>query len=162
MLSELGLGQGGVLAGVDAGPEALVVLAGLHPVLVDRRGEGRLLASGALQVELDVALARFGFHAMAYVWLTVAPGDLEATGHALSHHPETSFTAAITGTSNLMVAVNCRSTDALYTYVTTNIGAQPTVHQAEIIPVLRRVKQAGTRIQDDRLATPATALRGRS
>lgn len=122
----------------------------------------RCSPSGALQVELDVALARFGFHAMAYVWLTVAPGDLEATGHALSHHPETSFTAAITGTSNLMVAVNCRSTDALYTYVTTKIGAQPTVHQAEIIPVLRRVKQAGTRIQDDRLATPATALRGRS
>lgn len=139
---------------------ALARATGWAPARVATRIE-QLFTSGALQVELDVALGRFGFHAMAYVWLTVAPGDLEATGHALSRHPETSFTAAITGTSNLMVAVNCHDTDALYNYVTTKIGALPAVGQAETVPVLRRVKQAGTRIQDDRLIiTPAPRHRG--
>ena len=44
---------------------------------------------------LDLAQAVFGFHAIAYLWLTVSPGDLAATGEALSLHPETSFAAAV-------------------------------------------------------------------
>jgi DNA-binding Lrp family transcriptional regulator len=93
----------------------------------------------------------FGFHAMAYVFLTVPPGELEATGHALSLHPETAFSAAITGAANLLAVVNCRDTDELYTYVTTKVGALPAVRQAEVVPVLRTVKQARSRLRGGRL-----------
>ncbi len=45
----------------------------------------------------------FGFHTTAYLWLTVTPGDLHQTGAALSRHPDTTFSAAVTGMANLRV-----------------------------------------------------------
>ncbi len=110
-----------------------------------------LLSARAVRVELDLAPPQFGFHAVAYLWLTVAPGELEATGAALAVRPGTTFAAAVTGTANLLVAVTCRDADALYAYVTTEVGVLPAVRQVEVVPVLHRLKQAGARVQDGRL-----------
>lgn len=110
-----------------------------------------LLAAGALRIAVDLAYPRFGFHAPAYLWLTVAPGRLNATGEALSAHPETTFAAAVTGSANLLVTVTCRTMDDLYSYVTTKVGALDAVHQVDVVPVLHRLKQAGTRLHDGRL-----------
>jgi len=111
-----------------------------------------LLASGAVHVTTDLAPSLFGFHATAYLWLTVTPGDLHQTGQALSLHPETTFTAAVTGTANLLVTVTCRDLAALYAFVTTKVGPLPAVRQVETVPVLHRLKQAGTRVRDGRLS----------
>ncbi|MFJ6082328.1 Lrp/AsnC family transcriptional regulator [Streptomyces sp. NPDC092369] len=110
-----------------------------------------LLAAGALRVAVDLAYPRFGFHAPAYLWLTVAPGRLNATGEMLSAHPETTFAAAVTGSANLLVTVTCRTMDDLFAYVTTKVGALDAVHQVDVVPVLHRLKQAGTRLRDGRL-----------
>lgn len=110
-----------------------------------------LLAAGALRVAVDLAYPHFGFHAPAYLWLTVAPRHLNAIGEALSAHPETTFAAAVTGSANLMVTVTCRTMDDLYSYVTTKVGALDAVHQVDVVPVLHRLKQAGTRLHDGRL-----------
>ena len=118
-----------------------------------------LLTSGAAYADLDLAPAVFGFHAIAYLWLTVAPGDLAAIGEALSLHRETSFAAAVTGSANLLAAVTCRDSNDLYRYVTTKVGALPEIRQAEIVPTLRRVKQAGTMVRNGRLAFAAGAHR---
>ena len=133
-----------------AGVVALARATGWPVTRVSSRLD-ELLSSGAAGVEVDLAPGLFGFHAMAYLWLTVAPGDLHETGRALSLHPETSFAAAVTGAANLLTVVTCRDADALYTYVTTKVGALSAVRQLEIVPVLRRVKQAGTRIRNGRL-----------
>jgi DNA-binding Lrp family transcriptional regulator len=146
------LGQDG-----RAGVVALARTTGWPQSRVSARLD-ELFASGAARIEIDLAPGQFGFHAVAYLWLTVAPGELEATGQALSLHPETAFAAAVTGTANLMTAVTCRNADALYTYVTTKVGALPAIRQVEIAPVLRRVKQAGTRVRNGRLEL--TAPRG--
>jgi DNA-binding Lrp family transcriptional regulator len=111
-----------------------------------------LLASGAVHVTTDLAPELFGFHATAYLWLTVTPGDLHQTGEALSRHPETTFSAAVTGTANLLVTVACRDLAALYAFVTAKVGPLPAVRQVEIVPVLHRLKQAGTRVRDGRLS----------
>jgi DNA-binding Lrp family transcriptional regulator len=113
---------------------------------------GEILASGAVHVTTDLAPALFGFHATAYLWLTVTPGDLHQTGQALSLHPETTFSAAVTGAANLLVTVTCRDLAALYAFVTTKVGTLPAVRQVEIVPVLHRLKQAGTRVRDGRLS----------
>jgi DNA-binding Lrp family transcriptional regulator len=113
---------------------------------------GEILASGAVHVTTDLAPALFGFHATAYLWLTVTPGDLHQTGQALSLHPETMFSAAVTGAANLLVTVTCRDLAALYAFVTTKVGTLPAVRQVEIVPVLHRLKQAGTRVRDGRLS----------
>ncbi|MFC0431001.1 Lrp/AsnC family transcriptional regulator [Kutzneria buriramensis] len=110
-----------------------------------------LLSSGALHIAVDLAPPLFGFHASAYLWLTVTPGELDATGHALSLHPETTFSAAVTGAANLLVTVTCRTTEDLYLYVTSKIGALPAVHQVEIVPVLHHLKQSGTLMRNGRL-----------
>ncbi|MEV7346584.1 AsnC family transcriptional regulator [Streptomyces sp. NPDC093544] len=112
-----------------------------------------LLHGRALRLAVDLAYAQFGFHATAYLWLTVAPGQLTTTGEALSRHPETTFAAAVTGSANLLVTVTCRSMDDLYAYVTGKVGALLAVTQADIVPVLHRVKQAGTRVHHGRLTT---------
>jgi len=134
---------------------ALARATGWPPSRVSAR-LAELLDGGAVYIDIDLAPEQFGFHGSAYVWLTVAPGELEETGRTLSLHPETSFAAAVTGAANLMTAVTCRDADALYRYVTTQVGALPAVRQAEVVPVLRRAKQAGTRVRNGRLElTPA-------
>lgn len=110
-----------------------------------------LLSSGALHIAVDLAPAQFGFHATAYLWLTVTPGDLDTTGTALSLHPETTFTAAVTGAANLLVTVTCQDIEDLYAFVTTKVGVLPAVRQVEVVPVLHRLKQAGTRVHNGRL-----------
>jgi len=66
--------------------------------------------------------------------------------------PETTFTAAVTGMANLLVTVTCRDLAALYAFVTTKVGPLPAVRQVETVPVLHRLKQAGTRVRDGRLS----------
>lgn len=133
-----------------AGVAALARATGWPQSRVSARLDA-LFGSGAVHIEVDLAVNHLGFHTMAYVFVTVPPGDLEATGHQLSLHPETAFAAAITGAANLLTVVNCRNTDELYAYVTTKVGALPAVHQAEVVPVLRTVKQAATRLRGGRL-----------
>jgi DNA-binding Lrp family transcriptional regulator len=111
-----------------------------------------LLTSGAVHVTTDLAPGLFGFHATAYLWLTVTPGDLHQTGQALSLHPEATFTAALTGTANLLVTITCRDLAALYDFVTSKVGPLPAVRQVEIVPVLHRLKQAGTQVRAGRLS----------
>jgi DNA-binding Lrp family transcriptional regulator len=111
----------------------------------------KLLTSGALNIAVDLAYPRFGFDAAAYLWLTVTPGQLTTIGNTLAQHPETTFAAAVTGSANLLVTVTCRTLEDLYHYVTTKIGALDAVRQVDVVPVLHRLKQAGTRLSNGRL-----------
>jgi DNA-binding Lrp family transcriptional regulator len=112
-----------------------------------------LLASGTMHVTTDLAPRLFGFHATAYLWLTVTPGELHQTGHTLSLHPESTFTAAVTGSANLLVTATCPDLAALYDFVTAKVGTLAAVRQVEVVPVLHRLKQAGTRVRSGRLTT---------
>jgi DNA-binding Lrp family transcriptional regulator len=133
-----------------AGVVALARATGWPQSRVSARLE-ELLSARAVRVGLDLAPPQFGYHAIAYLWLTVAPGELEATGAALATRPGTTFAAAVTGTANLLVAATCRDADALYAYVTTEVGGLPAVRQVEVVPVLHRLKQAGARVAGGRL-----------
>ncbi|MFF2522973.1 Lrp/AsnC family transcriptional regulator [Streptomyces liangshanensis] len=110
-----------------------------------------LFAAGSLRVAVDLAYPRFGFHVPAYLWLTVEPRLLNTTGEILSAHPETTFAAAVTGSANLLVTVTCRTMDDLFSYVTTKVGALDAVRHVDVVPVLDRLKQGGTRLHDGRL-----------
>jgi DNA-binding Lrp family transcriptional regulator len=132
------------------GTVALAKATGWPQSRVSSRLE-ELLSSRSVHIALDLAPAQFGFHTTAYLWLTVNPGDLDATGKALSLHPETTFCAAVTGAANLLVTVTCRDSEDLYTFVTAKVGVLSSVHQVEIVPVLNRLKQAGTRVHNGRL-----------
>ena len=130
----------------------LAVVTGWSETRVARRVEA-LRAGGALYFDLEVAGALLGHPVNAVLWLTVAPGDLAAVGEALARAPETAYTAVVTGPANLLVAVSARDNAHLYRFITERVGSLP-VQSMATSPVLRRVKQAGSRMDGPRLTEP--------
>jgi DNA-binding Lrp family transcriptional regulator len=120
---------------------------------VARRVEA-LRAGGALFVDLEIAFEALGHPVEALLWLGVAPGELEQVGEALARAPESAYTAALTGPSNLLVVVAARDRAHLYRFITEEVGSLP-VRSMETSPVLRRVKLAGSRTDGDPVAAPA-------
>jgi DNA-binding Lrp family transcriptional regulator len=112
-----------------------------------------LLETGVVYLDVDLAAALLGFPTSAYVWLSVPPARLDAACRALAGHGEAPFVAAVSGRANLVASVTFRSLDELYEYVTTRVGAIDGVQAIEVSPVLRRLKQAGTLVEADRLVT---------
>lgn len=102
-----------------------------------------LRGAGLLSFDVDVATARFGYHAAAQLRATVAPSHLAETGAEIAAHPEVAFCAATTGPTNLMVSVVCRDNRDLFGYLTRRIGALPTVGAVETSPVIRTLKRGG-------------------
>jgi DNA-binding Lrp family transcriptional regulator len=119
-----------------------------------RRRVHELISSGAAYVDVDLAIEPLGFDVMASIWMTVAPSRLDEVGHRVAELPETAYVAAVTGPANLLASVITRDTDALYGYVTEQLGALEGVERAEVAPVFRRVKQAGSIVSGARLPPP--------
>jgi DNA-binding Lrp family transcriptional regulator len=138
---------------------ALAAATGWSQGRVTRR-VAALLGSGVLYLDLDLATPLLGFPTTAYLWLRVEPASLVAVGTELAGHEEVPFVAAVTGPANLVATVICRDTEALYQYVTTRISATAGVRELEVSPTLRRIKQAGSRMDGLRLAPPGPAVAG--
>ena len=135
-----------------AGISELARAGGMSEARTARR-LAALLDSGVVYLDVDVSATMLGFPTAAYLWLSVAPGLLDPTCRALSAHGEAPFVAAISGHSNVVVSVTCRTLDELYRYVTERVGALEGVQSMEVAPVLRRLKQAGSLVEADRLVT---------
>lgn len=101
-----------------------------------------LLSGGGIRIEADLDTRALGFHASAFLWLSVAPGHLHEVGSALSTRPETGFTAATTGTTNLMAAITCRNNEGLYDYLTTVVGDVTPIRSVGVDLITRRIKQS--------------------
>jgi DNA-binding Lrp family transcriptional regulator len=110
-----------------------------------------LLGSGAVDVDVDYLLEPFGFATSAQLMLQVAPSRIAAVCEALSAHRLTSWVAAVTGPANVLAAVSCRDNNELFGYVTEQAGTLDGVTHIETLPVLTRLKQAGTRVIGGRL-----------
>jgi DNA-binding Lrp family transcriptional regulator len=133
-----------------AGYAQIAAAAGISPSRAARRLDA-LLATGQAYVHVDIATDLLGFPTAASLWLSVAPAELERVGRRLGALPSTTFVAAVTGPANLTGSVLCRSDVELYSLLTNDIGSIDGVHSAEISPVIRRVKQAGTVLRGPRL-----------
>jgi DNA-binding Lrp family transcriptional regulator len=112
---------------------------GLSETAVKKRLE-RLRATGVLYLAVEYDHEPLGQGIEAVVWLTVAPHALAETGRAVATRPEVRFAAAVTGRSNLVLSLLCRTTDDLYAFLDRRIGALGGVHTAETVLTLRRVK----------------------
>jgi DNA-binding Lrp family transcriptional regulator len=132
---------------------ALAAAVGRPEPVVARR-VGALLERGTLWVRTEVATAALGFATAAVLWLTVAPSDLERVGAEIASHPEVEFSGAVSGSANLVVSVICRDNPDLYRYLTRSLGAIAAIRETEIVVAVRRLKQAGTIMDGDRLPRP--------
>ncbi|MHA3704214.1 Lrp/AsnC family transcriptional regulator [Jatrophihabitans sp. YIM 134969] len=132
---------------------ALAAATGWSESRVARR-VADLLGSGAVDVDVDVSVDALGFRTFAYLWVTAAPGRVEALGWELARLPQVAFVGAVTGTAPLLVIVLCRTPEELYGVVTGAVGGLAGVTAVDVAPVSRRVKQGGTIVERGRLALP--------
>jgi DNA-binding Lrp family transcriptional regulator len=144
-----------LLSALDADGRAsyatLAAHAGWSAARVARRME-QLLAAGALLVDTDVATDLLGFSTHAVLWMSVEPSRLDSVGRHVAGLTETAYAAAVSGPANLLASIVCRNSDEVYHCLTHNIGALEGVRSVEVSPVIRRLKQAGTRMEGPRLA----------
>ncbi|MFD5468103.1 Lrp/AsnC family transcriptional regulator [Kitasatospora sp. NPDC127059] len=134
----------------------LAAAADLTPGRVARRLEV-LLQQRAVHIDVEIAAAALGYHARANLWLRVHPSAVKSVGRALAQEPETAFVAAVSGPWNLHAVAHCRDLDELFEFTSDRVGSLAGLQSMEVSPVLRHVKQAGTRLVDDRLVDPSAA-----
>jgi DNA-binding Lrp family transcriptional regulator len=111
-----------------------------RPATTLRRRLAELRASGALYFDVDYDYHSLAMGSQTVLWLSVPPDQLLAVGHALATHPEISFAAATTGSTNLYANMLCPDPAALFTYLTTKVATLPTVQRMETAPVIQTLK----------------------
>ncbi|MEO8888289.1 MAG: Lrp/AsnC family transcriptional regulator [Jatrophihabitantaceae bacterium] len=146
------------------GRTSYAVLARASGLTVGRvmRRVAALRCAGVVYFDVDIAAAAIGYPVTASLWLSVRPADLDRIGRRIAECDEVQFAAAITGRSNLVATITCADLDALHGFVTGQLAAIAGITAYELVPVLRRVKQAGALIEGDRLADPPPVRTGRS
>ncbi len=136
-----------------AGYSELATLLNTSPSTVRRRLE-LLLSAHMVRLACEVDLSLLGIASEALLWISTGPASLEAAANALSRHPQVRFTAATTGSANLLVAVAAENLSGLYAFLTQTVGALNDVLGLEVTPILNPVKRTGRVRLFDRVATP--------
>ncbi|MFG1922100.1 Lrp/AsnC family transcriptional regulator [Cryptosporangium sp. NPDC048952] len=139
-----------------AGLVDLAAAAGLTPGRVTRRLE-TLIARRVVHIDVELAPTALGLHAGANLWLRVHPSAVKAVGRTLAREPEIAFATAVTGPYNLHTVAHCRDLDELFEFTSDRLGSLSGVQSVEVSPLLRHVKQAGTRLSGDRLVAAGSA-----
>jgi DNA-binding Lrp family transcriptional regulator len=109
-----------------------------------RRRMDQLQESGTLFYDLELDMPAFGYHAQTWLWLSVPPSELAATGKAFSAFPEVAYAAATTGAFNLLACAVCHDEEEFYDFLTTRVGSLRTVDRVETSPIIRTLKQSST------------------
>jgi DNA-binding Lrp family transcriptional regulator len=131
--------------GVDgrASHAELAAVTGWSESTVRRRME-QLRDTGVLYFDLELDIPAFGFRSPTWLWLSVPPSELAATGESLAKFPEVAYAAATTGPANLVVCAVCRDETEFYEFLTGKVGVLPGIGRVETSPIIKTVKQAST------------------
>ncbi|TXS05741.1 Lrp/AsnC family transcriptional regulator [Streptomyces sp. col6] len=106
-----------------------------------RRHLARLVASGALYVDVEFDSGHLGYRNPSMLYITAAPGALHTVGTALATDREVAYASATTGPSNIVAVVITRDSTHFYRYLSDRLGGLAGVEHVESMPLLRRVKQ---------------------
>ncbi|SDP39371.1 DNA-binding transcriptional regulator, Lrp family [Nakamurella panacisegetis] len=110
-----------------------------------------LIGSGTIYLDVDLSTAALGFPLMVMLWMSIEPRHLDSFGNALVAQPEMTFAGATTGRWNLFAAVAMTGVDELYRFVNRIGDLAPGLQQMEVVPVIDRIKQAGSMVNGGRL-----------
>ncbi|WUW57967.1 Lrp/AsnC family transcriptional regulator [Streptomyces sp. NBC_01456] len=136
-----------------AGITDLAAAAGLTSGRTSRRLDA-LLWGGVVHIDVETAPMALGYRARANLWMRVHPAHIKTVGRTMATLPGVGFAAAVSGPCNLHAVVHCSDLDTLFEFTTDRVGTLPGVEGMEISPVFRQIKQAGTRVDEDRLSDP--------
>jgi DNA-binding Lrp family transcriptional regulator len=109
-----------------------------------RRRMDQLRESGTLYYDLELDMPAFGYHAQTWLWLSVPPSELAATGKAFGEFPEVAYAAAVTGAFNLLACAVCHDEEEFYDFLTTRVGSLRALDRVETSPIIRTLKQSST------------------
>ncbi|MTD16925.1 AsnC family transcriptional regulator [Nakamurella sp. YIM 132087] len=136
---------------------ALAAATGWTAGRVTRRLD-HLIGTGTLYLDVDLATARLGFPLDVMHWLEIEPARVHEFGEILGQESDVSFCAATTGSANLMAASTHADLDSLYDF-TGRVGRLgPGLRHLEVVPVLRRLKQAGSLLEGSGLRDPSVPV----
>src|SRR5690606_19265513 len=121
---------------------------GIQPATARRRVE-TLMSAGLLRLRTVVQPALIGQPVVALLWLRVTPSRLEAVGHALAAHPNVMNIAATTGLTNLSGEIAVGDDDALYEFLTDEVGRLPGVAAVDVSDGLQVIKRASLVFADE-------------
>ncbi len=122
---------------------ALAAATGWSPSTTRRR-IAALVDARALYFDVDVDQSLVDLRMRAIMWLQVPVDRLDQVGRALAAHAEVGYAAATTGPTNLYAAVSCRTTEALYSYLTERVADLGPIDRLETTPIMRSVKTSGS------------------
>jgi DNA-binding Lrp family transcriptional regulator len=97
---------------------------------------------GAVFFDLELDDALLGVSAIALLWMSVAPADLDDVATALAGHEELAFVAATTGPTNLLAIALCPDPEALHHYLIRRLALLGAIARIETAPVLQTLKAA--------------------
>jgi len=109
-----------------------------------RRRMDQLRESGTLYYDLELDMPAFGYHAQTWLWLSVPPSELAATGKAIGEFTEVAYAAAVTGAFKLLACAVCHDEEELYDFLTTRVGSLRALDRVETSPIIRTLKQSST------------------
>lgn len=110
------------------------------------RALDRLVERGRLHFRTLAEPALLGYEAEFMLWLSIAPGQLEAAGRQLAEHQGTKFLAASTGRFNLVGHMVLPHRSDLLRYSEDVIGSLPGLDASDITLHLATLKGAWTRM----------------
>ncbi len=108
-----------------------------------RRRLTELHRRGVFYYDVDIDPGWFDYDCTAVLWLTVAPGELDAVATALAGHIEVAYAAATSGAANIVAFTVYRDLDACYGYLAHRLGALPGVLTVETSLITRQIKGPG-------------------
>ncbi|WP_410652581.1 Lrp/AsnC family transcriptional regulator [Amycolatopsis sp. cmx-4-54] len=120
----------------------LAAAAGPAPATAARR-LADLRARGALFFDVEISAALYGATTQAFLWMAVAPADLDEVATTLATHEELAVVVATTGPTNLAAQALCPDPAALHHYLTRRLGALRAIRTVHTAPVLEIVKAVG-------------------
>ncbi|GAA3582554.1 Lrp/AsnC family transcriptional regulator [Amycolatopsis ultiminotia] len=113
-----------------------------------------LLRRRVVHIDVEISASALGYHARAILWLRVHPSAVKSVGRTLAQQPEIGFAAAVSGPYNIHAVALCRDLDELFEFTSDRLGSLDGLQRMEVSPILKHVKQAGTRLSGDRLVEP--------
>lgn len=100
----------------------------------------RTRSTGVLYFDVEYSHEPFGHGTEAVLWVTVEPTRLRQVGRALAERREVRFAAGVSGRTDIVASVPCRTTEELLAYLADRVGAIPGVRAVEAVPTLRQVE----------------------
>jgi DNA-binding Lrp family transcriptional regulator len=117
----------------------LAAETGLSSSTVTRR-LAALQAGGMVTFDVEIGAEVYGITTQALLWMSVAPAQLDKVARTLIQHKELAFVASITGSTNLVALVLCRTPIELHDYLAHGLGALDSISTLETSPVQRTLK----------------------